>query len=101
MDNHEEDEDYDIEYLDFHKDDATDYFATVLMEQFPTIKLKPMDVPEWRGGWSISIPPQYEERSLLEVRLVELRDRMYWEKDVLVAYIIESETELEPEDSLH
>lgn len=97
--NHDEDDDFDIEEIfssiDFMVDkvlvsDAADYFSSVLTHEFPTLELEPLEANEWREGWWIRVPAQFE-RPVREVEelAISLRDRLWWEKSVLLPFAIE------------
>ena len=83
-------DDTDLTIFDEHVEDCADYFATVLSDDFPGIKLEPISPREWRLGWRILVNPHAEYRvSEVEKAARELRDAIWWGLSILVPFVIE------------
>lgn len=99
---HESDEEFDddepivapMDFIFFDStalDDACDYFATVLLEEFPLLEFESFTPNPWRRGWFIKVPHQHERPVRdVEKKAVEIRDKLYWEKSILLPFAIEA-----------
>ena len=81
-------EEFDIVLFDDTLDTYADFFAIKLQEQFPEIDLELMETAEERRGWVIYLPTPFPQREALVNAVIDLRDRLFWDKDALVAYTI-------------
>ena len=71
-------------------EDCADYFATVLTETYPEVDLIRFEANDWRVGWKIIVPSQFTESVAdLEAAARGLRDMLFWNRGVLLPYIIE------------
>jgi hypothetical protein len=72
-------------------DDAADYFITVMTEEFPLLEAESFQANEWRRGWVIKIPRQFDRPVRdVENKAIEIRDKLYWEKSILLPFAIEA-----------
>ena len=90
----EDDDDFDLP-TDFLVDrtaisDASDFFISVLTHEFPDLDYEPLTPNDWREGWVLKIPAQFD-RPVREVEAlaIKIRDRIWWSKSILVPFAIE------------
>lgn len=70
--------------------DCADYFASVMTRAFPGVQLEPLTPTAWRLGWRVVLPAQSDYTSLdVELLAFTIRDAMFFQKDILVPYVIE------------
>jgi hypothetical protein len=74
--------------------DCCDFFATLLLQEFPELSVDRTFLHDFRLGLTVSLPVQstYPPKNVDGLCRV-LRDRLFWEKDILIPYVIEQTRE--------
>lgn len=69
-----------------------EYFRVALRREYPDLSFE--DMTGERRGWIISLPaqPTYTSSSV-EAHCIDLQEKLFWEKDVLVHFVIARSSE--------